>query len=60
MNEKIIAICPKCMKRCNYEYEEITDGEGYYISIPYSNCCNVQVTFYDNIREVIVDILEDG
>lgn len=58
MNERI-AICPKCMKKCSYEYEEREFEEGNYINIPYSNCCNVQVTFYDNIKEVILDVLED-
>ena len=51
-----IAICDKCRRKCNYHYELVNDDNGGYANIPYLNCCDSGVTFYDSMKEAIIKV----
>ena len=52
----MIAVCSKCHRNCSYYSEEREDDVGWVI-IKYSDCCDSEVIFYDNIKEVMLDRL---
>lgn len=55
-----IAVCDKCGKICKRgEYIEVYVGNGEVVGSYVSNCCDSDITFYDNIKEIILENLED-
>lgn len=46
MKEDKIAYCTKCEKRCNWEWYEGEDDDGYYRSQT-SDCCGAEVAHLD-------------
>lgn len=58
--KKKIPLCSNCRKICKRgEYHE-TYGEGIGLCGEYlSDCCNCGIIYFDDIKEVILDALED-
>lgn len=55
---KLIAICGKCHQECKH-YSEEREADGDWVTIKYSECCDSEVIFFDNIKEVISLRLEN-
>lgn len=56
MNE--IPVCDSCGKICKVgEHREFEAG-GYFTSEYLSDCCNSGITYYNNIKEIVLKNLE--
>lgn len=53
-----IPVCDKCHKICEYRLDGYDGDDGIWQNFYVSECCDADVTFYDDIKEVILLNLE--